>query len=293
MAFGCENMIDSHVRKQLQYIQFLSKRMLQGGFIGEQRTRKKGYGIEFEQLADYQYGDDVRFIDWKSSARANKMLVKEYTDDRNKTIMLVIDGTQSMVFGTQAQQKLDVVRHIAGALALAAVQQKHPVGMILVADALECYIPPKSFLSHAYVIINKLFSYKPRQAPACLRYGLDEIMRRQKHDSLVCILSDFVDDSFEQSLRVASKKHDIIALRCLDSFERFMNYEGYFLAQDLETGQELTVNGTINEFYREWLQKQTMMFKRYRVDCVDIVPQEDYGALVAHALNKRLYAKGR
>jgi|SRR5579885_1101483 len=262
--------------KKMRQIEICTRRLLNGSLMGDNRSAVKGSGFEFDQIRDYQMGDDIRFIDWSSSARANKLLVKQYIEERNRTIMIAVDISASSSFSSSEQMRSEVMAQLASVLALVGDYGKDYVGLILFSDTVEYYLPPSKGRSHIHALMEKLYSFKPRRTKTNIAAALQHLLKISSRNGIAFIISDFIDQhSFEKSLRTASKKYDIIALRCLDAHEQAMPSLGFVMVEDTESGtiHELDLRsskGAVHYFLRQRSAAQQKMLKKYGVSCVDI-----------------------
>lgn len=266
---------------KMRSLELLTKKLLSSSFMGDRSSAKKGSGLEFQQLADYQFGDDIRFIDWKSSARANKMLVKEYRDERSRTVMLVVDGSKSMQFGSDNQTKQQSVVEMAAVIAYAALYSKDAVGLVLFTDTVELYIPPKVGRAHVDFIIDQLAHHKSNSQDTNIKDALYYVASVLKNDAFVMILSDYIAADLEaKQLALLNKKHDVIALRCLDRYEYALPSIGFIEVQDLETGQAMVLDThkllVTKKWYDERMHQQNAFFKKAGVDYVDLEAGENF-----------------
>lgn len=282
-------MLDQETLKKIRSIQIRTKRALKGIAAGEHRTPAKGFGMEFDQLREYQFGEDFRFIDWKSSARMNSLLLKQYVDERKRTLMLVVDVSGSSYFGSQRILKSNLIAEAAAAIALAGQQEKDDVGLILVADDVELVIPPRSGKKHIGTIINTLFTHKNTHKETRLSSAFQYLAKRSFPDAMIFILSDFIDESFKDSLRALTKRHDVLALRCLDKIESTMPSIGYLRSRDIEDGESVFLKAG-NEF-KQWQekrkQKQNKLFRSLGIDYCDLIPSESFLDTLIHFLRTR------
>jgi uncharacterized protein (DUF58 family) len=271
--------ISPDIKQKIRQIQLRTQRILHGSLVGDHRTAQKGFGLEFEQLAEYQFGDDIRFIDWKSSARTNKLLIKEYREEKKRTIMLIVDGSQSNFFGSTSQLKYNQIAEIASILALATHHHKDHVGLIMVTDVIEQYIPPRNSISHVNNIMEFLFSFNSPSRKTSLAAGLKHLMKVKKNNTLVFLISDFIDEGFDQDLAIVSKNHDLVAIRCRDTFERQVPSIGIIECIDPETGEHIALSTNtkqlkiILEAYEKKLQG---LLKKNMIPLLDIVPGNQY-----------------
>lgn len=264
--------IASDVQKKIKRIELFTKRLLSGSLVGSSRSAIKGLGFEFDQIREYQVGDDVRTIDWNASARMNTMLVKQYIEERSRTIIVVVDVSRSMLFGKDAEGKYERVAWIACILSLVATYGSDRVGCLLYADDVELYIPPGSGQTHVHRIMQTLFEYTPHKKTTTISVALKHLLGPQHKRSMVFLISDFIDDSLEQYLAQAAKRHDIIAIRCLDTYECVLPSFGLFSVADQEDGSagmlDLYTQDT-NALLAQRLAEQNALFKRCGITCVD------------------------
>ena len=266
-------MVSPEVLKKIKRVELRTKRMLKGSLVGDYRSAQKGFGLEFEQLSEYQFGDDIRLIDWKSSARMNKLLLKEYREERNRTIMLLVDGSASQFYSSTNQQKFEQGAEVASVIALAGHYRKDYVGLIIVTDEVEMYIPPKGGRSHVHKIMEKLFTFKPKQKGTNLSVGLKHLMNIKKSDTFSFLISDFIDKGYEKELAIVARRHDLVAIRTTDKLEEEFPRNVFVTCQDLETNQKLLINADsqLKTFYKNYKNKMNALFKKYGIACFDLV----------------------
>lgn len=276
-------MISQEVLKKIKQIEIYTKRLLSGSMIGDSRSAIKGSGMEFDQIREYTMGDDVRFIDWRSSARMDKLLVKQYFEERNRTVLLAVDVSASSSFSSDAQLRSDVMAQVASVLALVAESGKDNVGLVLFSDAIELYIPPAQGRSHVRKIMEKLFDYKAQRKQTNIAVALDFAASLKRKDTILCLISDFIDQhDIEKALRVSARIYDVVAIRCLDKLEQQFPDVGFITIQDPETGQVAVADtrakarGSINELLRKRRDDQMGLFAKYGVDCLDIMNNKQF-----------------
>ncbi|MCL9808287.1 DUF58 domain-containing protein [Flavobacterium luminosum] len=229
--------------KKVRKIEIKTRRLSDHIFSGEYHTSFKGRGMTFSEVRQYQFGDDVRSIDWNVTARYNEPYVKVFEEERELTMMLMIDVSGSENFGTKNQLKSDTVTEIAATLAFSATQNNDKIGLILFSDQIELYIPPKKGKSHVLRIIRELIEFKPKSKNTNISQALQFLSGTQKKKAIVFMISDFIaEDDYEKTLRIASKKHDITGVRVYDIREEKMTDVGLVAMQDAETGQIQWVN---------------------------------------------------
>ncbi|MFC4816204.1 MULTISPECIES: DUF58 domain-containing protein [unclassified Flavobacterium] len=229
--------------KKVRKIEIKTRRLSDHIFSGEYHTSFKGRGMTFSEVRQYQYGDDVRNIDWNVTARYNEPYVKIFEEERELTMMLMVDVSGSESFGTKNQLKSEIVTEIAATLAFSATQNNDKIGLILFSDEIELYIPPKKGKPHVLRIIRELIEFTPKSNKTNISQAIQFLSATQKKKAIVFMISDFIaDDDYEKNLKIASKKHDITGVRVYDVREEKMIDIGLVAMQDAETGQTQWVN---------------------------------------------------
>ena len=268
--------LSEEIKRKIRYIQICTRSMISGNLIGDFSSAIKGTGHEFDQIRDYQQGDDVRFVDWKSSARANKFLVKQYLEERNRTIIIMVDISGSAFFSSDVQSKYETMAQIASVLTLVADYGKDNVGLVLFSDKVDEFISPARGKMHGMNIMKKLFEIKPTEKLTNLNVALEYVAKNVKRDSIVFLLSDFIDSSsYEKNLRVLTKKCELISIRCTDKNEEEFPEVGFINVRDFETGEMLLLNvnknkNNINEELKAVISEQNKMFKKYKIDVLNL-----------------------
>src|SRR5579859_3736101 len=212
-------MISQEVSKKIRLLEIHARRMINGMQVGDYNTAQKGSGFEFDQIREYQEGDDVRFIDWNSSVRMNKLLVRQYLEERNRTVFLLVDCSGSTVFSSHESLKSDLIAQIAGVLALVADYGKDNIGLFVCSDQVETYIPAARGREHVQTIMKTVFEASGATKKTSLKAGLKFLMEHHQKNALVFIISDFIDEDFETTLGSVASRYECIAIRCLDTLE--------------------------------------------------------------------------
>lgn len=229
--------------KKVRKIEIKTRRLSDHIFSGEYHTSFKGRGMTFSEVRQYQFGDDVRAIDWNVTARYNEPYVKVFEEERELTMLLMVDVSGSEGFGTKSQMKNEIVTEIAATMAFSATQNNDKIGLILFSDEIELYIPPKKGKSHVLRIIRELIEFRPKSHKTNLSQALKFLSSVMKKKAIVFMISDFMaSDNYEQTLKIASKKHDITGIRVFDIREEKMPDLGMVNMLDAETGETLMVN---------------------------------------------------
>jgi uncharacterized protein (DUF58 family) len=250
--------------KKVRKIEIKTKRLSNHIFSGEYHTSFKGRGMTFSEVRQYQYGDDIRAIDWNVTARYNEAHVKVFEEERELTMMLMVDISGSESFGSQGQFKKDIVTEIAATMAFSATQNNDKIGLILFSDQIELYIPPKKGRSHVLRIIRELIEFEPKSYKTDIAQALKFLSGTQKKKAIVFVISDFMADDYEQTLKIASKKHDVTGIRVYDIREEKMPNLGMVSMLDAETGETQLINTaskTVRMNYEKHYQDKVTFFK--------------------------------
>jgi uncharacterized protein (DUF58 family) len=293
--FEKKNVVSPDIAHKIKQLEIFTRRLLNGALVGDSRSAIKGSGFEFDQIREYNFGDDIRFIDWKASARTNKLLVKQYIEERSRTIFLMVDVSQSSSFGSGICNKYARIAELAAVLALVAQHGKDHVGLVLFSDKIEEYIPAGSSLHHIHRIMERMLSFTPRQSKTDISAALQHLLAVKKSDAIVFLISDFIDEALDTYLMQAARKYDLIAVRCLDNNEKTIPAVGFITVEDLETGElvELDLRDTrdndVKRFLAARIEKQNKLFKQRGVDLVDIdADRTDYLAEMVKFFRRRM-----
>ncbi len=269
--------------KKVRKIEIKTKGLSQHIFSGQYHSAFKGRGMAFSEVREYAYGDDVRSIDWNVTARFDRPYIKVFEEERELTVMLLIDVSLSNLFGTQRQFKRDLITEIAAVLAFSAIQNNDKVGVIFFSDQIEKYIPPKKGRSHILRIIRELLTTEPVHKQTNIGEAMRFLNNVIKKRCTTFILSDFFDNDYEHSLRIVKKRHDVIALRVYDERETELPNVGLMRITDQETKREMTIDTSVSsnrKAYNDWWKnhdKQTDdTFKKFAIRATKIRTNEDY-----------------
>ncbi len=230
------------ILKKVRKIEIKTRRLSDHIFSGEYHTSFKGRGMTFSEVRQYQYGDDVRAIDWNVTARYNEPYVKVFEEERELTMMLMVDCSGSESFGTQNQLKSEVITEIAATLAFSSTQNNDKVGLILFSDEIELFIPPKKGKSHVLRIIRELIEFQPKSKKTDIAQALKFLSSVMKKKAIVFMISDFMSKDYEHTLKIASKKHDVTGIRVFDKREESLPNLGLVNMLDAETGKTMLVD---------------------------------------------------
>jgi uncharacterized protein (DUF58 family) len=271
------------ILKKVRKIEIKTRRLSDHIFGGEYHSSFKGRGMTFSEVRQYQFGDDVRTIDWNVTARYNEPYVKVFEEERELTMILMVDVSGSEMFGTNSQFKKDTVTEIAATLAFSATQNNDKVGLILFSDGIELYIPPKKGKSHVLRIIRELIEFKPKSKKTSISEALKFLSSVLKKRAIVFMLSDFMDDNYEKTLKIAGKKHDLTGIRVYDKHDEEIPNLGMVPMLDAETGNIELVNTsskTIRNSYKANALRLTdyfvNMFRRSGAGTINTRADESY-----------------
>ena len=281
--------------KKVRQIEIKTRGLSNNIFAGQYHSAFKGRGMAFSEVREYQFGDDIRDIDWNVTARFNKPYVKVFEEERELTVMLLVDVSGSLEFGTVKQMKKDMVTEIAATLAFSAIQNNDKIGVIFFSDRIEKFIPPKKGRKHILYIIRELIDFHAESRRTNIRLGLEYLTNVMKRRCTAFILSDFIDlESFKNALTIANRKHDLVAVQVYDRRETELPAVGLMKIKDAETGKERWIDSSsarVRAAYKEWWEKrQAKMsdtFKKCRVDSVSVRTEDDYVKALIALFDKR------
>ncbi|NHN25471.1 DUF58 domain-containing protein [Flavobacterium jejuense] len=271
------------ILKKVRKIEIKTRRLSDHIFSGEYHTSFKGRGMTFSEVRQYQYGDDVRAIDWNVTARYNEPYVKVFEEERELTMMLMVDCSGSESFGSKNQFKNEIVTEIAATLAFSSTQNNDKVGLILFSDEIELFIPPKKGKSHVLRIIRELIEFKPKSKKTNLAQALKFLSSVMKKKAIVFLISDFMIKEYEQTLKIASKKHDLTGIRVFDKREESIPNLGMVNMLDAETGESFLVDTSsksvrmnYEKYYKENVKYFTEIFSKCGAGTVSTRVDESY-----------------
>ena len=274
----------SEIIKKVRKIEIKTRGLSSNIFAGQYHSAFKGRGMAFSEVREYQFGDDVRDIDWNVTARFHRPYVKVFEEEREMTVMLLIDVSGSLDFGTQKQMKRDMVTEIAATLAFSAIQNNDKIGVIFFSDKIEKYIPPKKGRKHILYIIREMLDFEPESKRTDVKQAIEFLSSVQKRRTTAFILSDFyVREDFLQSLQIANRKHDLVAIQVYDQRARELPDVGLMKVVDAETGYEQYVDTSSKKlrqaYNKYWMTRQDQLqdtFNKSNVDSVSIATNEDF-----------------
>ncbi|MDF4220407.1 DUF58 domain-containing protein [Maribacter sp. M208] len=250
--------------KKVRKIEIKTRRLSDHIFGGEYHSTFKGRGMTFSEVRQYQFGDDVRNIDWNVTARYNEPYIKVFEEERELTMMLMVDISGSELFGTTNQFKNEIVTEISATLAFSALQNNDKVGVILFSDQIELFIPPKKGKTHVLRIIRELLEFKPKSNRTDIAQAMKFLSSVMKKKAIVFVLSDFIDDNYEKTLKITGSKHDVTGIRVYDEREESIPNLGMVQVEDVETGKLQLVNTNskkVRNSYAEYHRERVTYFK--------------------------------
>ncbi|MBP5423210.1 MAG: DUF58 domain-containing protein [Paludibacteraceae bacterium] len=273
----------NEILKKVRKIEIKTRGLSRNIFAGEYHTAFKGRGMTFSEVREYQYGDDIRNIDWNVTARFNKPYIKVFEEEREMTMMLVVDVSASGEFGTVNQIKRDMLAEIAATIAFSAIQNNDKIGVILFSDRIEKFIPPQKGKKHVLYIIRELLGFEPVSKKTDIQGALQYLTNAIKKRCTAFIISDFISSDFSKSLVIANRKHDMVALQIYDKREIELPSVGLIKVKDAESDQDMWIDTSDkkirNAYQKYWLDRQETLkqtFNQSGVDTISIATDEDY-----------------
>ncbi|MBL6957281.1 MAG: DUF58 domain-containing protein [Chlorobium phaeobacteroides] len=245
--------------RTIRRIEIRSKRLVNELFSGEYHSSFKGRGIEFSNVREYSWGDDVRAIDWNTSARKNDLYVKIFTEERERTLLLVLDGSGSMLFGSRQRMKTELAAEVCAVLAFSAISNNDKVGLLIFTDRVEKYIPPRKGRSHVLVILEEIIGFTPVSRRTDIDAAIRFIRSTRKRQAIIFLLTDLVDEHYEKAIKILNAKHDFVLIHLDDPLEREIPRSGLLHLRDPETGDTMVFDAarsvTLSR-YRDFRKRQ-------------------------------------
>jgi uncharacterized protein (DUF58 family) len=273
----------AEILKKVRELEIKSKKLTRHIFTGEYHSAFKGRGMLFKEVREYNPGDDIRFIDWNVSARFNHPFSKVFEEERELTVMLLIDVSASSLFGTTYARKKDIVNEIGAVIAFSAISNNDKVGLILFSDKIEKFIPPKKGRDHVLYIVRELLTFAPTGKGTNLTEAFRRFNNTTKQRCIAFVLSDFIDDHFEDALKVAGKKHDIIGVKVYDKMDMELPAIGLIEIEDAESGtrkwidsNDILIRQDYHNNFFAWTETCKNFFLKAGSDLLHIRTDEDY-----------------
>ncbi|PTL34533.1 DUF58 domain-containing protein [Prevotella sp. oral taxon 376] len=274
----------SEILKKVRKIEIKTRGLSQNIFAGQYHSAFKGRGMAFSEVREYQFGDDVRDIDWNVTARFHRPYVKIFEEERELTVVLLIDVSGSLDFGTSRQMKRDMALEIASTLAFSAIQNNDKIGVIFFSDRIEKYIPPKKGRKHILYIIREMLDFEPRSKKTDVGMAIEYLTRMMRRRCTAFILSDFYcREDFLRQIQIANQKHDLVAIQVYDPLARRLPDVGLMKVRDAETGHEMIIDTSSRKLRqahtRYWAEREeslNQIFAKSKVDWISVATNEDY-----------------
>lgn len=284
----------SELLKKVRHIEIKTRGLSNQIFAGEYHSAFKGKGMTFSEVRAYQYGDAIRDVDWNVTARYNQPYVKIFEEERELTVMLLVDVSGSKDFGTTQQYKNELMTEIAAVLSFSAITNNDKIGVILFSDKVEKFIPPQKGRKHILRIIRELLTFEPQSKETNIAGALEYLTNAIKKRSIAFLLSDFIDKNFKNAMTIANRKHDLVALQVYDKRDSELPDMGYVKVQDAETGKTNRVDTSskkVRTAYKEWWERHNnelkLAFKLSGVDNAKVATGEDYVKPLIHLFKHR------
>ena len=286
----------SEIIKKVRKIEIKTRGLSQNIFAGQYHSAFKGRGMAFSEVREYQYGDDVRDIDWNVTARFHRPYVKVYEEERELTVMLLVDLSGSLDFGSVQQTKRDLVTEIASTLAFSAIQNNDKIGVILFTDRIEKYIPPKKGRKHILYINHELLNFKPAGVRTDIGMAVSYLTRVMKRRCTAFLLSDFYSRSdFSKPIQIANSKHDVVAIQVYDPRAKSLPDIGLMKVRDAETGHEMIIDTSSAKLRqahaRYWIEREDLLnrtFAKSKVDWTSVATNENFTKALLLLFKKRI-----
>jgi uncharacterized protein (DUF58 family) len=287
-------MLPKDVIRKIRRIQITTNRLVNESLAGEYHSVFKGRGMEFDEVREYQHGDDIRTIDWNVTSRTGHPFVKRYVEERELTVMLLVDASASGSFGSASKTKGEIAAEISALIAFSAIKNNDRVGAILFTDRVEKFIPPRRGSTHVLRLIREMLFYQPQRRGTSIQKALDHLNLVIHKRAVVFLISDLLDQGFEQSLKVADRKHDVIVIRIVDPREKELPDVGIVEVRDAETGEIAYIDTSlpvVRASYRaNWEKnrsKLTKLFQSQRMDQVAIDTSSPYDVPLVRFFEER------
>jgi uncharacterized protein (DUF58 family) len=276
-------MIPKEFLKKIRHIEIRAFRLVEDLMAGQYHSVFKGRGMDFDEVREYQVGDDVRHIDWNVTARTGSVHIKKYIEEREMTVMLVVDASGSGTFGSVSQSKRELAAEIAAVLAMSAVRNNDKVGLLLFTDRTERYLPPAKGRSHVLAIISQILSHQPLSRGTDIAAALNHVSHALPRRATLFVISDFMDKDWGRALKVTGRKHDVIAIPVTDASERELADVGWIVFEDAETGEILEMNTSdprMRRIFTEEADSRTatrrQVLRKSAVDAIEVQTDQPY-----------------
>jgi len=287
-------MIPREILKKVKRIEIATRGLVNEVFSGEYHSVFKGRGMEFSEVREYMIGDDIRNIDWNVSARMGHPFVKVFDEERELTVMLLVDVSSSGNFGTSNQMKGEIAAELCALLAFSAIKNNDKVGLLIFSDKIEKFIPPRKGKKHVLRVIREILYFKPEDSQTDLNVALEYLSRVIRRRSIVFLISDFLTENYEKALQVANKKHDVIAIDIIDPREVELPNVGFIELEDAETGETVIVDTTSTNIRKTFFSRaqagranREKFFKSIGVDNINVFTDQSYAEPITRFFRMR------
>jgi uncharacterized protein (DUF58 family) len=287
-------MLPKEIFQTVKRIEIRTNRLVNEALGGEYHSVFKGRGMEFDEVREYEYGDDIRIIDWNVSARLGHFYVKRYVEERELTVMLVVDLSASKDFGTVRRFKNELAAELAALLAFSAIKNNDRVGALIFTDVVEKYIPPKKGRKHVLRVVREILAYKPIHRKTSIEAALKYLNNVVTKKCVIFLISDFIDYGYEKALRVANQRHDLIALPINDPREGELPDVGIMQLLDPETGETFWMDTSLKQvrekywrLWRDFIETRNRIFMRNRIEFVDLFTHKPYDVPLVRFFHQR------
>ncbi len=289
-----DEMIPREILRKVRRLEIATRGLVNNVFSGEYHSVFKGRGMSFAEVREYQVGDDVRTIDWNVTARMDRPYVKLFDEERDLTVMLLVDASLSGEFGSGERMKGEVAVEICALLAFSAIKNNDKVGLIIFTDRIEKFVPPRKGRSHVLRVLRELLYFQPRHRATDIGMALEYLMRVIRRRSIVFLVSDFLASGFHRGLRVANRRHDVVAIRVRDPRERELPRVGFVEFEDAETGEQLILNTSdpeVREAFRTQVRREDEELRSFlnsiSVDSIEVDSDRSYLELLIRFFRTR------
>jgi len=289
-------MLTSELVKKIRHIEIRTRRLVNDNYAGEYHSIFKGRGMEFDEVRPYQFGDEIRTVDWNVSARTGELFVKRYVEERELTVMLLVDASGSESFGSTGRFKRELAAELAAVLSFAATTNNDRVGLMIFSDQIELIVPPKKGRQHVLRMVRELLAFKPSSKGTDIKLALDTVNQILKRKSIIFLISDFIaePDAFQKELAVTNKRHDLIGVDLSDPLESKISAVGLLALEDPENGEIIWVDTASKSWQRSYASLENWnrleikkAFQHANVDCISIDTNQDYTLPLTRFFNER------
>jgi uncharacterized protein (DUF58 family) len=287
-------MSTEEIVKKIKKVEITTRKAVNDLMGGEYHSVFKGRGIEFDEVKHYSPGDQISTIDWKVTARTGTPFVKKFVEERELTVILVVDASASQHFGSATKTKKELISEVGALLAFSAIRNNDRVGLLVFSEEVDLYLPPRKGRKHGMRVIKELVTMTPSGRGTSIMTGLDYLGRVEKSKSIVFLISDFIDEGYEKQLKIISRRHDLVLLRIKDPMEELLPDDGLITLEDSETGETLTVDPadpawrkTFTKISNDQDESWMSFLKLHKIDAIDLKTTEPYIIPLRNFFKKR------